>query len=292
MFDLTINKNSFGDIAYKTEINEKENINNFSRNYKMNLPGIDASIQFSYGFKRVQTDWDKRSFSYKEYSEKVLNATIKIGDETFQLEDGGKGNYYEEVDESKAERFIAPLVHAVVAYDYVKKNANKLIINAMDGSEILDILKSKSIEELDQLAEKIDNIQNKFLENIKACVKLEGEAVDSQVLFDEEFGEGKVNLDKLVEKQADLALEAREIETIKENALKEKLAVRQAKIDKIKGGLAKLLDPVRMIKKKLEDMKSARIAKHNEKEEKRLAEEARKAEEARREALIDRLNEM
>ena len=205
MFDISSKTNKFGDLAYIETVNEKEQnmAYHLQKNFSIDLPAIKSSIKFAYNYDKVPNS----AILDDEYYEQ-LKAEIKIGKKQKLNVKLDTPNADKDKVKSVRRFDFNNLVRTICAYAYFVDNFDQLVLQGKSKKE----LKKLSISELEQITMLGEKAHEEFKAYIIAlCSGMERK--DIQELVDSLFGQNKINVDNLVEKNIDQALVEREKET-------------------------------------------------------------------------------
>ena len=267
MFDIESKVNKFGQKAFETDFFYGYYRNNLKgMSFQMTIPRYKTNIQLwtrDYIAAGVDRDSDP------EIIKKIISS-ISVGNKKLELnyDDGliikNDSNIKLPIEQMAKDGFVninyQAIVRLAVAYAWGQKNLKNTLLQGRTKKELAKL----SVEELEKLNNTIDNFENKFTEAFRN-VMLKQDVEDAQEIINEFFGKKAVNLDMLVEDAVDDALKYREEVTEKENLEQERIAeqeriklekqnLRDARIAKIKAGMVKTLEPVKMMAKKLENL--------------------------------------
>ncbi len=280
MFDIYSKKNKHNNTIVETiageegRFRDKEGFYRIKRDYLIILPGLNATINTHYNAENGFTWAGVDSEHFVDYTK---NTILKIGKKEFVKKISTKegalftSKPVEDLDFNET-------VSALVAYDYVLKHAKDYVLKGITKEE----LKTLPLEELEKINKKIEDITKSFEDALKETLQhINEKKIDSQKMLDEAFGEGSVNLDKLVEEQVSQALILREEKTDKKIA-------RDARIEKLHSGVMKMTKPVRLVANKIKtSISSSKENRNRKKKERRI----KKEEDKRRVELIENIME-
>lgn len=201
MFDISSKTNKYGDLAYvETNDEKKENLDyRFKRKFSIELPEIKSSINLSYEYDSLANS----TVLDQDYFE-TLSAEIKTGKKTLKV---NLDTPMSEKDKIKSVRQFDfnNLVRTVCTYAYFQENFDDLVMQEKSKRE----LKKLSLEELEALTLNGEKAYADFKKSITSLCSGE-KRPDAQELADKLFGEGKIDVDKIVEANIDRALAKRE----------------------------------------------------------------------------------
>lgn len=252
MFDISSKKNKYGDYAFYNDNGGTYVRGNRYKDYKdfyMKLPLLKTEINIEHGFEYTDTSFYNPKDAPSPDPEETFYATFTIDKEIINVKYSYRANWYDSgAWFNPVEIDFNALVRTMTAYACVKDYYNEFVLKGKK-KEDLERLDYSDLLEIKKRQNKAKGLLKHSIEPICRGKKVR----DAQEILDEVFGKDVVDLDSIVEKNVDKALQIREEEKPKEIAKQEKLDKRNAKIAEIKGGLVKLLTPVTLAANKVVD---------------------------------------
>ncbi|MCI8555794.1 MAG: hypothetical protein HFI85_04435 [Clostridia bacterium] len=258
MFDVFSKKNKYEQesFAHSYKHSGKGLWVNEEESFKMRLPLSNGEINYHYLYKETPNF----AMLDQDYTtEKSL--TITLDKEQINFDSKKAGRIHD----------LNKLVEAVVAYDCVKNNYNEYMLEGKSKKQ----LKELSTEDLEAIIQKREIILNEIKDVINEIAMGKDVKKTGQEILNQSFGEGKIEVDKLVEAQVDKMLE-----------IKEKQTEHEKKVANFKEGVAKITGLFKVVPKAI----SRKLKEQGALKRKRAAErKIAKEEKQRRNEIIDEL---